>query len=118
MAIKQQITYYSNYKTKTFTEYVSGEITVYQEFDKNGNVTLLLYPQENEWHKWEHNEHGDVLYHEDHTGYWMKQRFDKNGYPTYRENSWDGIILCIKRGIGTPNKLYEPNPRKELVDGN
>jgi hypothetical protein len=115
MAIKQHRTYYENFNTKTFTEYVNGEITVYQEYDINNHVTYLSYPQTKEWYKWEHGENGYVIYHMDYTGYWVKTKHDEHGMLLYTETSQSGVLFDIKKNIGMPLPTPQRRPNIESL---
>jgi len=84
--ISQKVTYYKDYKEKTYTETVDGVVTVIKHYDKQGNVVYLWYSK-TDWERWKYSETGHLLKHSNHKGVILERRFDASGRMEYEKTN-------------------------------
>jgi hypothetical protein len=86
--ISQHVTFYKNYKQKTYTEKVDGTIMVKIHYDKYGNVIYLWYSS-TEWERWGYYMDGKrcsiAKYSCNRDGNKIQRTFDLTGRMTYEK---------------------------------
>lgn len=100
--ISQDITYYKDYKIKTYTEKVDGLVVVFKRYDKQGNVVYLWY-SDKEWERWKYNDKQCLTKHSDQDGLIIERRFDDTGRMSYEKTRKDGVTY--DRSLG--NKIND-----------
>lgn len=87
--ISQDVTYYKDYKIKTYTEKVDGLVVVFKRYCKNGNLTYLWY-SDKEWERWVYDNDRCIIKHINQTGVILERRFDETGRMSYEKR--DGCV--------------------------
>lgn len=94
MPIKQQTTYYNDFKIKTYSEFLNDKEIAYIEYDIKGNITLVKHHdgENDDWSKREYDDKGRVTFYENSHGAWFKWIYDEDGNIIYDEDS-NGVIV-------------------------